>query len=155
MQTIVDLIHEQPLFHGLDPEYVDLLAGCARNEIFEEGESLFREGEPAGRFWILRRGRVALRISPPGRKTLVIDTIGPGEVLGWSWLVPPYCWAFDAEAVELTRTIGFDAECMRGKFDADNRLGYEMLRRFVPLIQDRLQATRVRLLDLYGNGART
>jgi CRP-like cAMP-binding protein len=154
MQTVTDLIHEQPLFHDLDPAYVDLLSGCARNEVFEQGGALFREGEPAGRFWLLRRGRVALRITAPGRPTIVIDTIGPGEVLGWSWLVPPYRWTFDGEAIELTRAIGFDAGCVRGKFDADPRLGYEMLRRFVPLIQDRLQATRLRLLDIYGNGTR-
>lgn len=154
MQTVVDLIHDQPLFRDLDAEYVDLLAGCATNEVFEQGEMLFREGEPAARFWILRRGRVSLSLSAPGRRAIMIDTVGPGEVLGWSGLVPPYRWSFDAEALDLTRAIGFDAACVRAKFDADPRLGYEMLRRFVPLIQDRLRATRLRLLDLYGDVAR-
>lgn len=154
MNTVADLIREHPLFHDLEPSYVQLLAGCATNEVFEPGNALFREGEAAARFWIVRRGLVALQLSAPGQRALVIETIEPGEVLGWSWLVEPYRWSFDAVATELTRAIGFDAACVRGKFDTDKSLGYEMLRRFVPLIQDRLQSTRLRLLDLYGDVAR-
>jgi hypothetical protein len=81
---------------------------------------------------------------------MMITTLGAGELVGWSWLFPPYRWHFDARATELTRTIAFDGACLRDKCEQDHDLGYELMRRFASLMLDRLQATRLQLLDVYG-----
>ncbi len=150
MQTMKDLIAEHPFFRGLDPEHLDVIAGCAQNVRFQAGEFLFREGDEADRFFLIRHGRVALSTYIPERGAITIQTIGAGEVLGWSWLFPPYRWHFDARALEVTRAIAFDGKCLREKCQADPKLGYELMRRFASIMVDRLQATRLQLLDVYG-----
>ena len=150
MKGIAELLANHPLFDGLASEYAELLAGCASNVAVPAGTALFREGDAADRFWLIRRGRVSLELHSPGRGQLVIETLDEGEVLGWSWLLPPYRWHFDAIALEDLGAVAFDGACVRAKFDADPRLGYQLLSRFMPLAVDRLQATRLRLLDLYG-----
>ena len=85
---------------------------------------------------------------------MTIDTIQEGEVLGWSWLFPPYRWHFDARALQLTRAVAFDGKCLRDKCDRDHDLGYEMVRRFAEVITQRLQSARLQLLDLYGDAAK-
>jgi hypothetical protein len=90
----------------------------------------------------------------PGRGALTIETIDDGEVIGWSWLFPPHRWHFDARALDLVRGVVFDAACLRGKLDTDKVFGYELLNRYSPLMLERLQATRLQLLDVYGNGTR-
>ncbi len=89
-------------------------------------------------------------MAAPGRPPLVLQTVGAGDILGWSWLIPPYHWMFDAVALEPTRTIALDGRCLRGKCEADRVLGYELLKRFAHIMEQRLQATRLQLLDLYG-----
>ncbi|WP_244896702.1 cyclic nucleotide-binding domain-containing protein [Paraburkholderia phenazinium] len=121
-----------------------------RNHRFATGHYLFREGEPANEFFLIRHGKVALEIVAPGQQPIVVTTLGSDEIVGASWLVPPYRWTFDARAVELTRAIGIDAECLRGKCEADHDLGYEMMKRFLPVFLKRLDATRLQLLDVYG-----
>ena len=126
-------------------------AGCAKNVRFEAGQYLFREGEPADEFYLLRHGRVALEITAPGRGAVTFQTVGEGEIVGVSWLIPPYRWTYDARALELVRAIahGRDAACAQ-KCEADHDLGYEMMKRFVPVLVERLQATRLQILDVYG-----
>lgn len=153
MKGMAELIAEAPAFDGIDPAHLELIAGCARNEGFERGEYLLREGEVANRFFIIRHGHVALETFVPERGALTIETIEPGDLLGWSWLVPPYRVDFDARAVEPIRAIAFDASCLRGKLDDHPRLGYDLMKRFTPVIVERLQATRLRLLDVYGHVA--
>jgi CRP/FNR family cyclic AMP-dependent transcriptional regulator len=153
MQTLEPLLAEHPFFKGLDRRFLELLVGCATNVRFDAGEYIFKEGEEANSFYIIRRGHVALEIFAPGRGPLAVQTLGEGEVLGWSWLIPPYHWHSSARAVELTRAIALDAACLRQKCDEDHDLGYELMKRFAPVIVDRLQATRLQLLDLYGSPA--
>ena len=150
MQTLAALLAEHPFFRGLDPQYLDLIAGCGANVRFQPGEYVFREGEPADTFYLLRHGKVALEVHLPERGPVTIQTLAGGEVLGWSWLFPPYRWVFDARAVELTRAVAMDGACLRRKAEEDLRLGYELMRRFAQIIVERLQATRLQLLDLYG-----
>jgi CRP-like cAMP-binding protein len=149
--SIDELLAALPTFAGLDPAYLELIAGCGSNRVFEPGASIAREGDPADSFFVVRHGRVALETAAPARGELVIETLGEGAVVGWSWLFPPYRWSFDARALETTRTIAFDGACLRGKCEADHDLGYELMRRFSANILDRLQATRLRLLDVYGD----
>jgi CRP-like cAMP-binding protein len=139
------------VFAGLPTEYLTLIAGCAQNVGFEEGDLLFREGDAADTFYLVRRGRVALEQHTPERGGIVIETADPGDVVGWSWLFPPYRWHFDARAAENVRAIAFDGACLRGKCEEDKALGYELMHRFAQVMIDRLQHTRFRLLDVYGS----
>lgn len=149
MQTIDQYLPEHPFFQGLDAATVDLLAGCAVNVHVRPGEFLFHEGEPAEYFYVLRRGRVAVEIRTPVRE-VVLDTLDEGDVVGWSWMVPPYRWTFDARAIADTSAVTFDAACLRAKFDTDPQVGYELTKRFVRVMNQRLQSARIRLLDIYG-----
>lgn len=150
MEGIEHIVREHPFFTGLDEQYCDLLAGCARNVRFDAGSYLFHEGDDADAFYLIRHGHVALQIEAPGRGALTFQTLGPGEIVGVSWLVAPYRWSYDARAVELTRAIGMDAKCLRGKCDGDHDLGYALFQRFIPIVAERLQATRLQMLDVYG-----
>jgi CRP-like cAMP-binding protein len=151
MQTLEELIAASPVFAGLAPEHLALIAGCASNEHFAAGARIFSEDEPADRFYLIRKGALALEIDAPGRGALVIETLHEGEVVGWSWLFEPYRWQFDGRASELTRVVSFDGACLRGKCEADHELGYQLMRRFAASLIDRLQATRLQLLDVYGH----
>ena len=153
MQTIEELLAEAPAFNGMSEEHLALIAGCARNTTFEDGEYLMREGDSADTFFVIRHGRVAMEIFAPQRGGVTIETIDDGDLLGWSWLVPPFRQHLDARAVGNVHTVAFDAACLRGKSDTDPVLGYELMRRFIPVIVERLQATRMRLLDVYGHVA--
>lgn len=150
MRTIEQFLPDHPFFTGLDAESLAIVAGCARNVSFAPGEYLFRTGQPADQFFVVRRGRVALEVHSPASGTMVVDTADAGDVVGWSWLVPPYHWLFDARAVEPTGAVTFDGECLRGKCEEDPRLGYQLMKSVSQVMLSRLTATRVRLLDVYG-----
>ena len=150
MQTIDELIASAPVFDGLDQAQLELIAGCGRNEHVAAGAFLLQEGDPAERFFLIRRGTVALQVQAPGR-TLTIETLQAGDPVGWSWLFAPYRWQLDARALEPCELIGFDGVCLRGKCEADHDLGYELMRRFAENLVDRLQATRLQLIDVYGH----
>ena len=153
MGTLEPILAEHPFLQGLEPRLLSLLVGCAANVRFDPGQIIFRDDEAAGQFYLIREGQVAIEIATPTRGAVTIQTLGEGEVLGWSWLVPPYRWRFDARAVTLTRALALDGKCLRGKFEADPKLGYELLKRFTPIIGQRVEATRLQLLDLYGTRA--
>jgi CRP/FNR family transcriptional regulator, cyclic AMP receptor protein len=152
METIDTLLRASPVFEGLEPEALSLIAGCASNVRLGQGAVLFREGDEANTFYLVRHGTVALEMFVPTRGAAVIETIEPGEVVGWSWLFPPYRWHFDARALTELRATAFDGACLRGKADDDPSLGYQLMSRFAQVLIERLQWTRLRLLDLYGDG---
>ncbi len=152
MEDLGRLIRAHPFFADLAPDHLQLVVGCAANRRLTAGQMLFQEGAPADHFFLLREGRVALELNVPQRGPFVFETIDEDEVLGWSWLLPPYRWHFDARAVTNLRYFAFDAKCLRGKMEADHELGYVLMQHFLPVIVDRLQATRVRMLDLFGAG---
>jgi CRP/FNR family cyclic AMP-dependent transcriptional regulator len=154
METLEATLHDVPLFRGLGADELELIAGCGANVRFREGELIFREGEDASTFYLLRHGSVALETFVPGRGPVTIETLHAGEVVGWSWLFPPYRWHFDARALSLVRATSFDGACLRGKCESDPRLGYDLLSRFAQVMIDRLQSTRLRLLDVYGYAGR-
>jgi CRP/FNR family transcriptional regulator, cyclic AMP receptor protein len=149
VETIEDLLPGHPFFAGLDRPAIALMAGCAVNAHVRPGEFLFHEGEAADRFYVVRSGRVAIQMRLP-TEGVVLDTAREGDVVGWSWLVPPYRWTFDARATEGTSVIAFDGACLRAKCDEDPGLGYALLQRVVQVMSARLHSARVRLLDLYG-----
>ena len=149
METLDPLLAEHPFLKGLTPAQIATIAGCARNERFESGQFLFREGEGANHFYIVRHGQVAVEVGAPPRGVVTIQTVADGDILGWSWLVPPYRWRFSAQAKELTRAIALDGRCLRQKCEEDHDLGYELLKRFADIVGQRLDATRLQLLDVY------
>lgn len=134
---------------GMSESHLALLAGCARPATFPPGQFLCREQEPANAFFLIQSGRVAIEIHTPKRGTIRVQTIGPGEVVGWSWVIPPHQWQFDARVVETVQALALDAQCLRGKCTADHELGYHLLQRLVAVIAQRLSATRLQLLDVY------
>ena len=152
MEGLEGILKEHPFLAAFEPAHIQLLAGCARNHRFAANQYLFREGEPADEFFLVRQGKVALEIAAPGKAPIVFETLGDGEVAGSSWLVPPFRWMFDARAVTLTRAIGLDAKCLRGKCDADHHLGYQMMKSVLSILVKRLDHTRLQILDVYGRG---
>ncbi len=155
METLEPVLRDHEFLRGLDPEYLSLLVGCATNVRFAPDTFLFREGDPADRFFLIREGKVAIEIAAPPRGSIVVETVDAGDVVGFSWLFEPYRYQFDARALEPTRAIALDGVCLRGKCQEDPRLGYNMTKRFVRVFVERLRATRLQLLDVYGHaGAR-
>jgi CRP/FNR family transcriptional regulator, cyclic AMP receptor protein len=152
MRTIETLLHDVPIFQGMSDEALELLSGCASNVRFADGEMLFREGDEAHVFYVIRHGRVALDMYVPARGPVTIETVDPGEVIGWSWLFAPYRWHFDAKALGLVRATVFGGACLREKCEQDTAFGYDLMSRFAQVMIERLQWTRLRLLDMYGNG---
>ncbi len=152
MRDLRDVLAEHEFLQGLKPEHLALLTGCAANARFEAGDYLFKEGDQATQFFVLREGRVAIQLQHVTNGVTVIETLGAGEILGWSWLVPPHRWRFTARAMEATRAVVLDGNCMRTKCEADHELGYELLKRFSQIISSRLDHARLQLMDLYNTG---
>jgi len=151
MNTLEPLLAENPFLQGLDHASLSLLVGCASNRRFEAGRFLFREGDPANEFYLVREGRVALEMHVRNRGTIILQTVAAGGILGWSWLFPPYHWHSDARVLEPTRAIVLDGACLRNKCEASPGLGYELMKRFARVLDESLHATRLQLLDVYGN----
>jgi len=150
METVEELLARHPFFAELDADAMRLIAGCASNVHFGTGEFIFSQNEAADRFYVIRHGRTALQLHSPTRGPLIIDTMDEGEVLGWSWLIPPYRYFCDAQAVTPVSATALDGACLRGKCEADPELGFQLLKRVTAVMYQRLQSTRIRLLDLYG-----
>jgi CRP-like cAMP-binding protein len=150
MEGLDRIVKEHPFFSGLDEGFCKLVCRCAKNVRFEAGQYLFHEGEAADHFYLLRHGRVALAVTAPGCGAVTFQTLNAGDIVGISWLIPPYRWVYDAKAIELTRAIAMDAICLRQKCEEDHDLGYELMKRFVPILIERLHGTRMQILDVYG-----
>jgi CRP-like cAMP-binding protein len=150
IHTLEPIIREHPFFQGLEDRYIQLIVGCAKNVRFDAEHTVFREGEEANEFYLVREGLVSVGVTIPQRGVTTVQTVGAGEMLGWSWLFPPYRWRLEARTVEPTRALAFDGKCLRAKCEKDHDLGYELLKRFSQIVTERLEATRLQLLDLYG-----
>lgn len=151
MENLEHIIAEHSFFKGLKQEHINLLVGCASNVRVDAGKYILREGGEANQFFLIRHGKVSLELATPNRRSTIVETMAEGDILGWSWLVPPYTWHFDARAVELTRMIALDGKCLRTKIEADHDLGYEVFKRFAELMVHRFHSTRLQLMDMYGN----
>jgi CRP/FNR family cyclic AMP-dependent transcriptional regulator len=149
MQTLESVLAEHSFLKGLSRRHLLELVDCASKVSFEAGQYIFHQGEEANAFYAIRQGKVALEIFAPERGAVVIQMIAEGDVLGWSWLIPPHRWRFDARAVELTRAFAFNGTSLRTRCEEDPDFGNELLRRFSRVIAERLEATRLQLLDVY------
>lgn len=149
IDTLETVVNEQPFFQGMENRHIHLIAGCSMNVRFEAGHVIFRAGEPADHFYLIREGQVAVQFAGTHKGSITVQTVGEDEVLGWSWLLPPHRWHFDARAERPTRALAFDDECLRRKCDEDHDLGYALYTRFMKITSTRLQATLLQLADMY------
>ncbi|MEE1803511.1 MULTISPECIES: cyclic nucleotide-binding domain-containing protein [unclassified Streptomyces] len=138
------------MFDGLPPDRRERLREVVTDVTFPDGTRIFDEGRRADRFWVVRSGQVALDVHVPGRQAAVVETLGPGALLGWSWLFPPYVWHLGAQAVRTVRAEQFDATVVRALCEADPVFGRVVYRTVAEVLADRLRGSRTRLLDLYG-----
>ena len=147
---IEEILSEHPVFKAFDKETLGLLAGCARNEHFRAGDRIFTEGDPADKVYLIREGDAAVEIATSERAPIIVETLHAGDVLGWSWMVPPYRHMSDARAMTEIRAVSLGADCMRTKCDDNPVLGYRMFQHLLPHMAVRVRALRMQLLDLYG-----
>ncbi|MDJ0653368.1 MAG: cyclic nucleotide-binding domain-containing protein [Xanthomonadales bacterium] len=150
MKDIGHIISEHAFFSDLPERYCKLIGGCGKAEVFEPGQFLFKTGNKATQFFLVRHGQVALELHAPGKDVFRFQTIGHGGIVGWSWLFPPFTYMFDARAIEQTRVVTFDGLCLRGKCEEDHELGYRVIKRFANVMSRRLVETRLQLIDVYG-----
>jgi CRP-like cAMP-binding protein len=150
MENLERILVEHPFLKGLEEPYLKLIVACASNVRFEKDEFIFHEGEEANSFYIIRHGQVALETNASQRGVITIETLSEGDVMGWSWLVPPYRWHYEAQALSLVRAIALEGKCLRNKCASDHSFGYELYNRFFPVLIDRLQHMQMQLMDVYG-----
>ena len=153
MNNLKDDLRKHPFLVSMDSDHLEIIASCASPVRFDAGQMVYREGDAADQFFLITEGRVAIEIFASERGSLVIQTLGPGDVTGWSWLFPPYRRRFNVRAVEATKAIALEGKSLREKADADHRLGYELFKRFSRIVVDRLLAARLQILDMYGKRA--
>ena len=147
METLEPILRKHAFFKDLPPEYFDFILGCASHHVFKAGEVILKEGQSADKFYLIRSGRVAIYIDTP--QQISIQTIQEGNILGWSWLIPPYRYRFSAKAVENSRAVALDGKCLREKCEKNSDMGYELLKRLMGVFTERLEAARLQLLDIY------
>ena len=139
------ILREHPFLQDLARDYLQFMAECAVEKYFDAGEYILREGEAANHLYLIGQGKVALGTFIAGRGFTTIDTLDDGKVLGWSWLIPPYHWHFDALTIIPTLVVTLDGQRLRDRCEADHDFGYELLKRLALIIGQRLRATRLRL----------
>lgn len=149
MKTIAGIIAVHPFSKGLASHHQAWLSECAALEKFEPSQTLFSEGTQADRFFLVHAGHLVLQTFAPGQGGATIQTLGAGDTLGWSWLYPPHQWHFGAVAVEPVETVTLSARALRERMDANQDFGYAIAYRIGQVLLERLQATRLRLLEIY------
>lgn len=149
-QTLEPSLSRHAFFAGMDPRYLALIASCTANVAFPGNAFLFREGAKAAKFYLIDAGSVALEIAAPGQ-VVTVQTLGEGDVAGFSWLLDPQRWQFDGRATAPVRALEVDGTRLRSACESDPRLGFDLMRRFARLATRRLQATRLQILDVYGH----
>ena len=151
METMEPILAAHPFCKGLEPRYLKLIVECASRETFTPGQFLCRDNEEARKFYVIHHGRVAVEINRPRRGAVIIQTLGEGEVLGWLWFDKPYHWHLDARALDLTRVISLDVQCLFRQCDQDHEFGYELMRRYAHHLAVQFRVTKVQLADFYGD----
>lgn len=148
MENIKSVLESHPFFKELKQGHLDVLAGCASYVNFKAGEAIFREKQEVGSFCLIQEGLVALKVRQVS-KFIIIETLQENDLLGWSWLFPPYQAHFDCLATKDTSVIAFDAKCLREECEKDHDLGYEIMKRIIRVVAHRLDVTMIQLLNIY------
>jgi CRP-like cAMP-binding protein len=153
IEVTAETLATHPFLHGMSRHQLAVLAESGSDVAFPARHRLFEDGGSAGRFWLIRSGYVILDLNVPGQGRERIETIGMGELLGWSWLFPPFRWAFGAVTVSPVTAFEFDGRAVRASCEADPRLGYELTQRLARVTANRLEATRIRLISVSARSA--
>ncbi len=147
MSSIKDYLSSHAFFSGLNDDFIEFLADSATKMRIKDGESLFKQGERADKFYLLRSGQISIQVPALMGPTLDIQTLGEDQILGWSWLISPYRWSFQARAVEDSEVIEFDGSAILERCEKDPAFGYELFKRFAALMSERLDAARQKMMD--------
>lgn len=150
IKTIADILQEHSFFEGLTSDELAFVAGCGKNVVFQEGHVIARPSDPANEFYLIREGRVALSIGSVAKQPFVFQTLGPNEIVGLSWLIPPYQWTAFVEAQSKIHAISIDGKCLRQKCENDPKLGFKLMKHLVQVMVKREEAFLLHLLDVYG-----
>jgi CRP-like cAMP-binding protein len=150
LETFEEMIVNHPFWAGLNLHHFDLLKKCATFQRFDVGQSIFQEGGHADNFYLIQKGRVTLHAFVPGRGAVTVQTVSGGDALGWSWLFPPHQWHFSAHSSDPTEAIVFGAKLLRDEAEQNHDFGYELTKRVSKMLLQRLQETRLLLVDFYG-----
>ena len=153
MNELQQIVTAHALFGGMKPQHLATLADEAKKGEYKAGDTLFRQGEPANQFYLILSGKVSLEAHEPGGGTVPVQTLGPGELLGWSWLFPPFVWNFQARAVERTAVVALSGGHLLSSAEQDHEFGFELMKRVAQVVIKRLQTARKQLLDLQTESA--
>jgi CRP/FNR family cyclic AMP-dependent transcriptional regulator len=151
METMAPILAAHPFCKGLAPGDLERIGACASRETFAPGQFLCRDHEEARKFYLIHHGRVAVEIYRARRGAVTIQTLGEGEALGWLWFEQPYHWHLDARALDLTRVISLDVQCLLTACKRDHDFGYELMRRYAHHLAVQFRVTKVQLADFYGD----
>ncbi len=146
-ESVEHLLSEHRFFSGMKPDFIAFLARHAKERHIEQDEILFRHDDPAHHFYLIRKGRISLEIPAITGPTLDVQHLGEGQILGWSWLIPPYAWNFNARAEAPSEVIEFNGQAVLDRCDKDVDFGYALLKRFSSLMSERLDAARRKMMD--------
>lgn len=152
MKTVEQLLSSHPFFWDMPADSLTQLAGCAQLQVFKANQKLAQVDDDADTFYVIRSGRVAIELEAPPRGRITLLTLSTGEVVGWSWLFPPHRWEFDVRALDTIHTIALDGKCLREKCNQNLEMGWDLMQRFSRIMAERVKATRLQLLDVYGAG---
>lgn len=149
IHSLARALQEHSLVKDMLESHVEFLSGCTKNVRIPAGRFLFREGAAADEMYLVRSGKIALEIHDGARGTVVLETIGADDALGWAALNPPYRWSVDARAIEPSVLFAIDSTCVRRKLEADHSFGYAFTKRLMNEIHERLERVRLQALDVY------
>ena len=147
-ETLETILDEHPVFRGMREHHIRILAESSTVVRFEPGDVIFEEGEPAHRFYLIRTGRVALQLVSYRIEPFALMTLEEGDIIGWSWLFPPHRWKFTARALDVIRAISLDARSVSARCDEDHDLGYELLKRFAQVNDNRIEALSLHFVEV-------
>lgn len=148
-QSIENYLSTREFFSGLDQDFIKFLSDSARERRIKKGDVLFQQGERADKFYLLRKGQVSVQVPALMGPALEIQALGEGQMLGWSWLIPPYRWNFQARALEDSDVLEFDGSAILARCETDPKFGYELFKRFAALMSQRLDAARQKMMDAW------
>lgn len=146
-QTIEDYLSTHAFFSGMEDSFVKFLSNSATELRIKEGEVLFQQGKRADKFYLLRNGRISVQVPALMGPALEIQALDKDQILGWSWLIPPYRWNFLARALEDSNLLEFDGSAILARCEEDPNFGYELFKRFATLMSERLDAARQKMMD--------
>jgi CRP/FNR family cyclic AMP-dependent transcriptional regulator len=145
--SIADLLSKNAFFAGLAPEFIDFLASHAHSRRLKDGEVLFRHGQRASHFYLVLSGTISVEVAAIEGPALELQNLGSGAILGWSWLIPPYEWSFQARATAPAEILEFDGAAVLSRCESDSKFGYEFLKRFSSLMSERLHFARRKMIE--------